>query len=671
MIDEQKEMGEEASPEQQQAAQMEMARKYLSMVTEREKWLETHWWKQGKMANELYSQGEKDKAVYNILYSNTEVLFPSLYSATPRPDIRPRFMGAQLKPIPEVIERFLSVSTDSVQPGFESFDEAMEETTIGALIPGAGCIRIVEEEGQDFPLQYKSVCYNQFIYPAAKKWSKMPWIAFKHELPPEVLKKQMGLSEEQYSAGSEGYDDENKSDGYCVYEFWHKATRTVWFLCDQWREKVFKVSPDPFGLKGFYPTPGLLKLTRVPGKYDPVPLYEYYRNQAEELDRVTVRLNKVLHAIRVRGVYNTMLGEDMQNLVSDEGVENQLFPAADTAALIQQGGFEKGVWLIPIEKLIVVAQELYKAREAIKTVIYELTGISDIIRGSSVASETATAQNIKNKWGTVRLRKMQANVGKYVRDVFRLMVDAGTQVIPPEGWKQIVQLPIPLAAEKQAAKQQLDQIMQQAAALRESQMPPPGPPPDQQLMQTAQGPSWEEIIQQISSDMARTFTINIQTDSTIDSETATDKEDVQEYMTAMSQLVPGVQPLAQLGPSGLDAAKSILVGVSRRYKFGQEIAEKFEAVQMPQPQQQEDPKKQLELQLVKAEHEAKMAEIAENRKTMLMKQEIEREKLKLERERIGIEQRRAQIQLAAMERKAQIQMITRNTSQGGTSNADV
>jgi hypothetical protein len=42
--------------------------------------------------------------------------------------------------------------------------------------------------------------------------------------------------------------------------------------------------------------------------------------------------------------------------------------------------------------------------------IYEVTGISDIVRGQGNAQETATAQEIKSQWGSLRIRKLQKQI---------------------------------------------------------------------------------------------------------------------------------------------------------------------------------------------------------------------------------------------------------------------
>ena len=52
--------------------------------------------------------------------------------------------------------------------------------------------------------------------------------------------------------------------------------------------------------------------------------------------------------------------------------------------------------------------------------IYEITGISDILRGTSHVNETATAQNIKAQFGSLRLQRGQMEIQRFSRDLLRL-----------------------------------------------------------------------------------------------------------------------------------------------------------------------------------------------------------------------------------------------------------
>jgi Skp family chaperone for outer membrane proteins len=584
-------------------------RSMLERVKAREKIFEDGWWKAAETAVNLFNCEKEDpQNPYNILYSNTEVLKPSLYSATPKPDVRGRFVENPVSPLTKMVERFLVIFSDPANPGEESFDTALSESVTSALVSGLGFIRLRSYPENAFPLCIESGHYKGLIWPAGRKWTKLPWIAFRHELTRQELFAQFQISKEEQpnlkfsDEGSDAdKDSSDKKSATIVYEVWNKATREIHYLCEDWEGILIKEEEDTLKLQGFYPTPGLLMMTKKPGRMIPTPLYQYYRHQAEELNRVSYRLNKVLSAIRVRGAYNTLLGEELKQILADENTENALVPAQQAGLMMQSGGFDKNIWLLPIEKLVEVATQLYNARAQIKQVIYEITGLSDIIRGSSVASETATAQNLKNKWGSIRLRDMQRSVAGYVRDLYRLATDAAVEVLPAEQWKLVTQAPLPLQAEKEAA----------IAQLQYSQMSMPGQPPDPKLIQAAQSPSIEELLAQIKSDANRAFTINVQADSTVDLDTATDKQEVTEFMGSMAQLVPALGGFTALGPSGMAAAQSILVAVCSRYKFGLAVVDAIRAIQPPPPAPQGPTPEQEKLQ---KELDSRQAEVDQKEK---------------------------------------------------------
>jgi hypothetical protein len=362
----------------------------------------------------------------------------------------------------------------------------------------------------------------------------------------------------------------------------------VW-LCDGYEDILLEEQGDSLKLTSFFPTPGPLTLVRKPGTIDPTPLYAYYKNQAEELNRVSVRLYKVLHAIRVRGAYNNLLGEELKDLLSDSNTENGLVPSKNAIDLNGKG-FEGHIWLLPIEQLIVVAKELYTARVQIMNVIQQITGLSDIVRGSTVASETATAQDLKNKWGTIRLRRMQRIVQLYVRDLLRMAIDLATSIMDEDAWKATTQLPFPTSEEKKMATQQLQTTIfqhQQEAQLAQQagQQPPPPPTPDPALVKAASSPSWADIIAKLGDDNGRCYLIDIETASTVDTDATADREEVTNFLTAMGQFVAAAAPLVQLGPSGMAVVKEMLIAVCSKFKFGRQLKESIEKLQPPPPGQ--------------------------------------------------------------------------------------
>jgi hypothetical protein len=654
----------EGSEDPVQEAQ-DKATQFLELIQAREKEFTSGWWKKAEKAYDIYSADQKnvheDEIPYNILYSNTEVLLPSLYSATPKPDVRARFKDQQLKPLPDLIERFLTISVDSGAPGAETLHGSMLDCTLSSLVPGMGYVRLRLRPELAFPLTYESGHYKTLIWGKAARWSKVPWIAFKHQMKKDQMFKQFDISKEDQTGYTATSEDQDDKDSCCVYEVWDKATRTVMYISEEWSERLLKTVPDPLGLQNFFPTPGPLILTAKPGKLTPTPLYNFYRNQAEELNRVSVRLNKVLSAIRVRGAYNSLLGEDLKRMLSSDELENELIPAAEAGLLAQSGGFDKHIWMLPIEKLITVAQELYKAREAVKQVIYELTGISDIIRGSSVSSETATAQSLKNKWGTVRLRRMQSIIADYARDLFRLTIDCASDHISAQQWKEVTQLQLPLQAEKQAAQQRLQQLQTMQPPMT---MPMPGQPPQpapvnpevQNLQQLLAQPSMEDLLSAIKSDQHRTFVVNIQTSSTVDLDTAQDKAEVGEFMNAMGQLMAGLQPLMAFGPSGIETVKAILIAVCQRYKFGIDIVDTIMGLKMPPPPPPEPPKgppppSPLEIQAQQGEAQLKLAKIASDMRILQAQEQLALAEISAKQKQLSIDIDLAQLRVVEQQSK--------------------
>ena len=607
----------------------------------------------------LYEGGKADESPFNILYSNTETLAPALYNNLPRPVVQRRFKDDDPigKVASDVARRILEFLIDNELGTYTPFDDLMAQAVLEALVTGQGITRfkydasIVELPEPENPtegaeddtgekdveavtgeirpepaerVEYETVCgesvpWDRFLHGYAKQWKDVPWIAFEHFMTREELVKNFGeeigyriplnVSGKESSSESDYSDDDDSklhdAEGVTlahVYEIWDKETRMVRFLAPSYPAGFVKSVEDPLELSGFFPMPQPLMFFPKISSLVPVPLYTMYEEQAKELNRVTVRINKIVQALKVRGFYDSTL-EGLDKVLSAE--DNTLIPAENVAAMQQGQTLEKAIWLMPLEKLVAVLQQLYVQRQQVKQVIYEITGISDILRGASVASETATAQNIKNQWGTLRLRKMQKQVARYVRDCLRIMAEIAMTKFSRQTISQMTGLQFPTEAQKQQAQM----LLQQAQMQQVPGQPPVQPPP--QLIAMAQLPSWETIMGLLANDLQRNFRIDIETNSTVDAEATEDKQNLGEFLNAIAQFMNGVAPLVQQGVLPFDAAKSILLAVSRRYRFGPEVEDDLKKMQAPQPQGNgADAKAKAELEAAQAEQKIRMEMLA-------------------------------------------------------------
>ena len=590
--------------------------------------------KEGQRIIDIYSGEKKNAIPFNILFSNTETLLPALYSSTPRPDVQRRFKDEDPlgKAGSQASNRLLEFLLDTNIDGYETFDEGVRMATLDGLLPGRGvaCVKYDFEEGalpdsaptaEDDPsgnkmpdgtpggaepTPYKKselVCvdtrsWNRVFFGYAKKWSKVPWVAYEEHLDKSEAKRLFGAEitakieftkgeETDNEEDKEGTDQDDRNTGErktaLVYQIWDKKTRKVLYVSPQYQEGYLLEQDDPLGLTGFFNTPRPLQFVEKSNDLMPVALYALYENQAKELNRITLRINRIVEAIKAKGIYDSELGDDIKNLV--EADDNQLVPADKSSSLAAEKGLQNAIWYMPLDVLVGVLEKLYAAREQCKRVIYEVTGISDIIRGSTSASETATAQRIKSDWGTLRLKRLQKEVQRYARDLLRMMLDVASSKFSESTWAKMTGLPF-LSTEQAAQLQQTIQTVQLQAAQMAQAGQQPTPQQMQQMQQLqaeTQKPVWGKVLEMLRDDMQRAYRVDIETNSTVEPEAVEDQKKISEVMTALGQYLNGVTPLIVSGAMPFEAAQAMMLAIVRRFRFGVEIEDYIKQMKAPKP----------------------------------------------------------------------------------------
>lgn len=624
----------------------------------------------GKKVLAIYGGDKSDTTPFNILFSNTETMLPALYSAVPRPVVQRRFkdedpLGKQAAMAGQRVLEFL---VDTNVEGYETFDEGVRSATLDALLPGRGvtCLKYdadigemaPTEEGED-PTPYKQgelVCldtksWDKVYFGYAKKWSNVPWIAYEEHIDRKEAERLFGKA----LAGKLRYvDGDDRDVGYgeattrddplerdrgerktaCIYQIWDKGGgKKIRYISPEYRDDFLREDDDPLQLTGFYNCPKPLRFIEKSNDLKPVAPYVIYENQARELNRLTVRINRIVEAIKARGVYDGELGDDIANLMQAD--DNALVPADKSASLAAEKGLGNAIWFMPIQELVNTLRELVVARENCKMVIYEITGISDIIRGSTVASETATAQEIKSQWGTLRLKRLQKEVQRYARDLLRMMLECAATKFSEDTWAKMTGLPFVPTAQRE----QLDMVAQAAQAM--------GQPLDPQTQAALQAPVWGHVLEMLRDDMQRAYRIDIETNSTVEPEAAEDQKNISDMMTAMGQFLSGVAPLVQAGTMPFEIAQSMLLAISRRFRFGSEIEDYIKGMKAPAPQ---DDGKEAQAQQAAMQKDMQAAQQQAQMQQRVATLEME---LKVERESAKLAQREAELALREIKLNAE------------------
>lgn len=592
--------------------------------------------KEGERILDIYSGKKKDETPFNILYSNTETLLPALYSQVPRPVVQRRFKDDDPigKYAAQASQRLLEFLLDTNVEGYETYDEGMKFAVLDGLLPGRGITTIKYDAtiyGEDSPVKDSElVCvesryWDRVYFGYAKKWSKVPWIAYEEYIDKEEATRLFGDLAEDLSYSESEQDEEDKtneeegSKKTClVYQIWDKdGGKKIRYISPAYKDGYLKEIDDPLELTGFYNCPKPLTFVEKSNDLSPTTLFSLYENQAKELNEITRRINRIVKAIKARFIYDASLGDDLKNLF--EADDNEGVPSDKSSSLAAEKGLQNAIWFAPLEQLITTLRELFIAREQCKQVIYEITGIADILRGSTKASETLGAQQIKERWGTVRLKRLQKEVQRYSRDILRMMVEVACKRFSEETWSKMTGLPF-LTEEKAL---QLQQLVQATSSM----------PPNPQLQAELQKPVWKDVLQVLQNDLHRAYKIDIETNSTIEPDSSEDKKDVTELMNAMGQYLNGVGPMVREGVLPFEAATAMLLAISRRFRFGAEVEDYIKQMKAPQPKDNGKESKMVqEMTMLKAqvaEWKVKLSQ-AEMEKGFLQKNyELEKKELEL------------------------------------------
>lgn len=598
--------------------------------------------------------------------------------------------------------RVLEFLLDTNIDGYETFDEGMKSATLDALLPGRGITAVkydaeledmgegetqadpadeVEDEAQDTeePDKYKKselVCldsksWNRVYFGYAKKWSLVPWIAYEMEIDKEEAKR-IGIADSILAEmtftipekdGDDDEDDENNRGERkvaCIYQIWDKeGERKIRYVSAQYKKDYLKVDDDPLQLTGFFNCPKPLQFLEKSNDLLPVSLYKLYENQAKELNELTRRITLLTRAIKAKAIYDTALGDDIKNLVEAE--DNDLVPAVNESSLAAEKGFANAIWFWPIEQLANVLQILVATRDQCKNVIYEITGISDILRGSTVASETATAQKIKSQWGSLRLKRQQKEVQRYARDLLRMMLEIAAYKFSPETWAKMTGLPFLLDAklnELQSVAQGLQmQIQQQQMMAPPMQGQPPAPPSPQaqqlqQIQQQLQTPQWSQVLAMLQDDLQRAYRVDIETNSTIEAEATEDKEQMGEVMAAMGQALNGLTPLVTAGTLPFQAAQAMILTIVRRFRFGPDVEDMIKSMKQPTPPDQA--KQQADQQMQAMQQQMAQKDMAAQQSVAQASQQVAKLTMDLQKSQFekDIQKRETDLQLQEIQLKA-------------------
>jgi hypothetical protein len=480
----------------------------------------------------------------------------------------------------------------------------------------------VDEEDEDEPVDRevvyeesvtKYVFWEDYREGPARQYDEVPWQRYRAYLTRDQLIARFGKKKGkrvELDYEPKGMTESDKTnipaDLYkkaCIHEYWDREKKRVIWIAPGTPNLVLDQLDDPLRLPGFFPNASPLLANKTNDKRIPVPDYIQYQDQARELDRITARIDKLQGALQVKGFYP---GEEKQALsqLIDEGTENRLIPVHDWQRLVDKGGIKDIIQWMPIQQIAECLIQLYNARDRTKAILYELTGMSDILRGQTSPVETKGAQDLKANFASRRFAPKHFSA----KTISMITGFPQSEMLPIPPLPPMPAQMIPAPPEAQGEMGQPQQMG-----------PVPGAPPatgtalvpvQPQMMPNPQFAKWQQFKQLrdqamqknqeaqkkfddavalIKRDGVHGFRLDIEADSTIAPDEQAEQEQrtlfLHEFIPFLNQIVP----FCQGNPAAASLGESLVLFAMRPFKVARTLEEavtKFfeELKNLPPPQ---------------------------------------------------------------------------------------
>lgn len=555
-----------------------------------------------KLYASLEKRSENADREFQIFWANLEVLKPSIYSRPPVPVVTPRFQSRQPLKLKasELIERSLISSFDS-----DDIDATMILARDDLAMNSRGAVWLryetdteqvdtgqVDGEGEPILEDHKTgertvkehVDRRDFLHEfPARKWKEVGWVARRSWLTRKAGLKRFGDIFLKAELKAREGEQDNKARKVPVWEIWSKSHNRVIWVSPGMEDLLDNAEPF-LKLEGFFPCPRPAYGTLKPGTLLPVPDLIQYRDQLEEINELTARISSLSESLRLKGFYPggaSDVGDAIEAVLKDLSNTATLVPINNLAAFGDRSLKDSIIWL-PIAEVATVIRELIVLRRQLIDDVYQITGISDIMRGTTEASETLGAQQLKSQYGSIRIRDRQNELVRLARDITRiegeimaenfdaetLLAMSQTDDLPTDqdiaqqitGITSEIQRAVSdpnIVAQAQQNPDQAKQLLEQAKA---------------QVAELEQAVTVEKVMALLRDQRMRPFALDIETDSTIQPDEDAAKQRATEFVTAVGGFMGQALPLAQQVPEAGPLMAETLKYVAGQYRAGRTLA---------------------------------------------------------------------------------------------------
>jgi len=542
---------------------------------------------------------------FQMFWANIEVEKPAIYANPPVPVVVPKFKDR--RPVydaaSEMLERTCTVSFDLTR-----IQDLMLLIRDDVVLIGRGVPWCRYESGKDGASYYSSerVCIDfknrrDFLHSISRNWREVTWVAGASFLTrTEARARFYKHSGNAYQEAEYKVDRDTKQVGGAdnrerakFWEIWSKSERRVVWVAKGCEDILDEDEPH-LDLSEYFPCPKPAYGTVQRNSLVPVPDVMQYKDQLDELNLLTGRIHALSDALEAKGFYpagGAELGDAVQAAIKTKTSGRMLVPISNWAAF---GGTKEVIIWLPIDMIAQTITTLVQLRKQVIDDIYQIMGLSDIMRGATDARETLGAQQLKSQYGSTRIHDKQAEMERVARDLVCITAEIITEKFDPVTIIEMSQTQLPTQAMQQkqvamlqqqlAQQQQMMQMLQQNPQAQQAmqQNPQAG-----QMLQQAQGvmqdgqeaiakvmakPTVEQVLTFLRNNRARSFVLDIETDSTIQMDENAEKQRRSEFIGVLAQLLPQLTQMIQVAPDTAEFCGEVLKFATAPFRAGRSLS---------------------------------------------------------------------------------------------------
>lgn len=659
------------------------------------------WHDQAETIVKLYLDQHRTKASprrFALLWSNIETLKPSVYAKLPTVLCSRRYKDPHPvgRTAAELLERATNATFDlyRVDERFRMVRDDRLLTARGqAWVRYEADLETAEDNkgGQYDKVKSEKVCvdyvhWKDFGHNVAGTWGDV-WLVWrrvyktKEEIAKRFDTKANKVSEKlNYSAKTAADDDKEMGEHKaCLFELWDKQRNKVCFITKDCPE-ILEDGKPPINFRDFFPCPEPCYGSKTSKSLFPTPDYRYYQDQAQEIDDLTEKIANLTDFLVMRGfvpagpsadgadAIRTMI-QSLQSAMTSN--KNVFIPVESWAGFTEKGGAAKLIDWLPVEKVMQALQAAVETRNQLVQDVYQITGISDILRGQTDPDETLGAQQLKSQTGARRVANAKDEIARFCRDIGQLVAEVIAEQFQPQTLADMTGYAYePMVAPADPAQQMPQQSMPQSGmngqAMPQMAAPPLAPAqPQSPSKQTFN----DEVMALLRNDRMRGFLIDIETDSTIQPDEDAEKQRRTEFVTGVGTFIKEAGAVLPSAPALAPMFKEMLLFVVRGYRAGRSLEEVIERsmdalgqqLQQPQPDPEQQ-KLEMQMQAEQAKMQMQMQmdqqKLALEKEKLSLQHQVEMAKLQMEQQRQvqELEMERAKLELARVEGEQKIQL---------------